>query len=118
VTFSDGFELFNGLVYIFFYIDILICFTTGYTDERGEYITDHKKIAADYMRTWFWIDFLSNIPLDYIMAWGKLFLMYLLLANPGSDENSGSYLRILRVSKTLRLMRAVKLRQTLDNLAD
>ena len=68
MTFSYGFEVFNIFVYAFFFFDIAICFNTAYVDEKGDYITDRKKIALDYLKGWFWIDFISNIPLDYIMA--------------------------------------------------
>ncbi len=33
----------------------------------GELITDHRKIAMRYMRTWFIIDLLATFPVDYIV---------------------------------------------------
>ncbi len=33
----------------------------------SELITDHKRIAKRYLRSWFWIDVLATFPSDYII---------------------------------------------------
>ncbi len=33
----------------------------------SELITDHKRIAKRYLRSWFWIDLLATFPSDYIV---------------------------------------------------
>ena len=35
-------------------------------DNSEQVILDPKMIARDYLRTWFFLDLLSSIPLDYI----------------------------------------------------
>ena len=35
-------------------------------DNSEQVILDPKLIARDYLRTWFFLDLLSSIPLDYI----------------------------------------------------
>ena len=35
-------------------------------DNSEQVILDPKLIARDYLRTWFFLDLISSIPLDYI----------------------------------------------------
>ena len=36
-------------------------------DPSGDLVTDHKKIAANYLRGWFIVDLLATFPADYIV---------------------------------------------------
>ena len=36
------------------------------SDDSEEVILEPKLIAAEYMRTWFFLDLLSSLPVDYI----------------------------------------------------
>lgn len=53
-----------------------------------------KKIAKRYLKTWFIIDFLSSIPMDYI------FLIV---------EESGQVFQLARTGRALKVIRFVKL---------
>jgi len=77
---------------MFFVVDILINFRTGYfVPEEGIVEYDPKKVAKEYVRTWFALDLISGIPFG-------LFDM--------AFFNSLSFIKILKGS---RMFKAVKL---------
>ncbi|CAG0918739.1 unnamed protein product [Notodromas monacha] len=97
---------FNCLSDTIFLIDIVVNFRTGVLQEDyGEQvILDPCKIARHYFHTWFFLDLISSIPLDYIF----------LIFNQDSNENfqllhAGRALRILRLAKLLSLVRLLRL---------
>ena len=52
----------------FFFIDMCLSFFTTFPDEEEQTeITDRKAIAWDYLTTWFFIDFVSVLPISNIM---------------------------------------------------
>lgn len=92
-------DIFNGLIDIFFMIDVVINFRSSYINEStGEEITDSKKIAIDYLKGKFWIDLLASIPFD--------FLSYGL---DGLNENSTilDFVGMLKLIRVLRLSRLI-----------
>eukprot|EP00094_Tigriopus_californicus_P003060 TCALIF_02947-PA protein Name:"Similar to Hcn4 Potassium/sodium hyperpolarization-activated cyclic nucleotide-gated channel 4 (Rattus norvegicus)" AED:0.12 eAED:0.14 QI:2146/0.5/0.64/0.88/0.75/0.76/17/172/761 len=78
-------------------------------DNSEQVIIDPKLIAKHYIKTWFFLDLLSSIPLDYI------FLIFNSIR--GTDEytesfqilHAGRALRILRLAKLLSLVRLLRL---------
>ena len=98
-------------------------------DNSEQVILDPKLIARDYLRTWFFLDLLSSIPLDYI------FLIFnslrgepdevstdvntkaidVITDSKEDDDKIGVYLqagralRILRLAKLLSLIRLLRL---------
>ena len=72
-------------------------------DYIDEIILEPKKIAKHYLRTWFFVDFLSSIPLDYI---------FLLVRESGERyqlARTGRALKVLRLVKLLSLLRLLRL---------
>ena len=52
-----------------FLIDLVLNFMTTYKDDEQNHVTDHKKIATDYIfHATFLFDFLPIIPLQFILA--------------------------------------------------
>jgi hypothetical protein len=51
---------------ILFFIDVFYNFRTAYVDAQGNTISDGKKIAGNYLKTWFAIDLLASIPFEYV----------------------------------------------------
>ncbi|XP_015910462.2 potassium/sodium hyperpolarization-activated cyclic nucleotide-gated channel 2-like isoform X2 [Parasteatoda tepidariorum] len=97
---------FNCLSDTVFLLDILVNFRTGIMnqDNSEQVILDPGLIARHYLRTWFFLDLLSSIPLDYIF----------LIFNQDYQENyqilhAGRALRILRLAKMLSLLRLLRL---------
>ncbi|XP_017483037.1 PREDICTED: potassium/sodium hyperpolarization-activated cyclic nucleotide-gated channel 3-like [Rhagoletis zephyria] len=95
---------FNILSDTIFLLDILVNFRTGIMnpDLPEQVILDPKLIARGYIRSWFFLDLISSIPLDYI------FLIF-------NQDNfqflhaTGRALRILRFAKMLSLLRLLRL---------
>ncbi|XP_059490523.1 potassium/sodium hyperpolarization-activated cyclic nucleotide-gated channel 3 isoform X7 [Neocloeon triangulifer] len=97
---------FNCLSDTIFLIDIVVNFRTGIMqqDNAEQVILDPKLIARHYLRTWFFLDLISSIPLDYIF----------LIFNQDFSESfqilhAGRALRILRLAKLLSLVRLLRL---------
>lgn len=73
-------------------------------DLPEQVILDPKEIAHHYIHSWFFLDLLSSIPLDYIF----------LIFNQDYGDNfqilqAGRALRILRFAKMLSLLRLLRL---------
>ena len=72
-------------------------------DHVDEIILEPKQIAKHYLRTWFFVDFLSSIPLDYL---------FLLIRETGENyqlARTGRALKVLRLVKLLSLLRLLRL---------
>nr|XP_022910908.1 potassium/sodium hyperpolarization-activated cyclic nucleotide-gated channel 2 isoform X1 [Onthophagus taurus] len=99
---------FNCLSDTIFLIDIVVNFRTGIMqqDNAEQVILDPKLIAKHYLRTWFFLDLISSIPLDYI------FLIFNQFQDFGESFqllHAGRALRILRLAKLLSLVRLLRL---------
>ncbi|CAJ1437121.1 unnamed protein product [Effrenium voratum] len=62
------------------------------SDDDGEEINDWKKVAFHYLRSWFLVDFVTAIPLDYMLA----------------SADGVKLLKGSKVFKVLKLLRAIK----------
>ncbi|XP_047736533.1 potassium/sodium hyperpolarization-activated cyclic nucleotide-gated channel 3-like [Hyalella azteca] len=103
---------FNCLSDTIFLIDIVVNFRTGIMqqDNSEQVILDPKLIARYYLKTWFFLDLISSVPLDYI------FLIINQYRKDAEDVNegfqilhAGRALRILRLAKLLSLVRLLRL---------
>lgn len=59
------------LVDLYFWVDLVFGFFTAYWEHREDddevvYVVDLVKIREHYLRTWFTVDFLACIPVEYI----------------------------------------------------
>jgi hypothetical protein len=62
---NNALEIINLHVDIMFIIDVVINFRTTYVQGRSaKVVCDPKKIARHYLKTWFFVDFLSAIPFE------------------------------------------------------
>ncbi|XP_022662366.1 potassium/sodium hyperpolarization-activated cyclic nucleotide-gated channel 1-like isoform X3 [Varroa destructor] len=97
---------FNCLSDTIFLLDIVVNFRTGIMnqDNSEQVILEPKEIAHHYIRSWFFLDLVSSIPLDYI---------FLIFIQDYQDVNTylqaGRALRILRFAKMLSLLRLLRL---------
>ncbi|XP_050295881.1 potassium/sodium hyperpolarization-activated cyclic nucleotide-gated channel 2 isoform X3 [Anthonomus grandis grandis] len=99
---------FNCLSDTIFLIDIVVNFRTGIMqqDNAEQVILDPRLIARHYLRTWFFLDLISSIPLDY------MFLIFNQFQDYGDSFqflHAGRALRILRLAKLLSLVRLLRL---------
>ncbi|XP_033821462.2 potassium/sodium hyperpolarization-activated cyclic nucleotide-gated channel 1 [Periophthalmus magnuspinnatus] len=95
--------IFNVVSDTFFLIDLVLNFRTGIVfEENTEIILDPNKIKQKYLKSWFVVDFVSSIPVDYIF----------LIVERGMDSEmykTARALRIVRFTKILSLLRLLRL---------
>ncbi|CAF0986294.1 unnamed protein product [Rotaria sordida] len=89
---------FNVVSDAFFLFDIVVNFRTGVlrNDYIDEIILEPRLIALHYIKTWFIVDLLSSLPIDY------LFLFF------DTGDHSGGY-TIARTGRAIKVLRLVKL---------
>lgn len=95
--------VFNVASDTIFLVDLVMNFRTGIVNEESsEIILDPKVIKMNYLKSWFVVDFLSSIPVDYIF----------LIVEKGFDSEvykTARALRIVRFTKILSLLRLLRL---------
>lgn len=77
--------------------DILVNFNLAYTDEGGQVVFGHKKIARHYFNTMFWVDFVGIFPFYTVAlsARGEMLV----------DNQQTRYLQLLRLFTLVRVHR-------------
>ncbi|KAK7230477.1 voltage-gated potassium channel [Aureococcus anophagefferens] len=88
----------NFVCDLIFCVDVLKNCNTGYADDTGAIVMDRRRVLKNYLRTWFFIDFVSSVPADRIMD-----------AVAGDGERGGDVVGGKKVLKLLRLVRMTKL---------
>uniref|UniRef100_UPI00398F5354 potassium/sodium hyperpolarization-activated cyclic nucleotide-gated channel 1-like n=1 Tax=Pristiophorus japonicus TaxID=55135 RepID=UPI00398F5354 len=95
--------VFNVASDTFFLVDLIVNFRTGIVvEDNAEIILDPKVIKWKYLKSWFILDFVSSIPVDYIF----------LIIEKGFDSDvykTARALRIVRFTKILSLLRLLRL---------
>ena len=94
----------DACVDLYFIVDIVVNFRTGYIDADGMIENRPGLIARHYLRTWFIIDFVSCLPVSYVaqamkdqdQGMGNL---------DGGQMKAVRILRLLKLTKLLRLSR-------------
>lgn len=85
-----------------FLCDVLLNFRTTYTDREETIVTNGRKMALHYLRTWFMLDFLSSVPWDLVTA-GLL--------------PSLQGMRLLKVGKIAKVFKLLRLGKMIRSLA-
>jgi hypothetical protein len=99
---TTGENLFDDVVDLIFFIDIVVAFNTAYVDQLTEnVVTDRQKIALKYLQLWFWIDLASSIPFDTVFR--------LTMGNVSSALSTLRLIKIFRLTRMLKLIRFFKL---------
>jgi len=62
-TNHDWISALDALVQTFFWCDVIFNFFTAQFDNEGDLVTSRLTIASMYIKSWFWIDVISNLPL-------------------------------------------------------
>ncbi|KAJ8612452.1 hypothetical protein CTAYLR_006596 [Chrysophaeum taylorii] len=84
------------IIDIAFGIDIMLNFNTGYI-KHDVLVMNRRLIARNYLRTWFWLDFVSSIPLEVIL--GPSF----------GDIQAAKVLKVGKLFRGLKMLRISKL---------
>ncbi|KAK4471808.1 hypothetical protein MN116_005202 [Schistosoma mekongi] len=97
--------IFNSISDVVFIADIAVKFRTGVVanDYADEIILNPKEIARHYLKSWFILDFISSIPMDY------LYLIFNKKDHYNQFFSAGRTLRILRLAKLLSMLRLLRL---------
>jgi hypothetical protein len=108
VPFRIGFDInlepftggwwFEAGVDLFFILDMGLNFFTGYFDEDDALEMRREKIAAQYLKSWFIIDLVSCLPIQYV-------LVFMDVEGPEAASHTKILkgLRLFRLAKLLRL---------------
>ena len=97
---TGGWYVFDWMCDIGFFIDIAVNFRTAFVDVSGVVETVPNAIANNYLKGWFTIDFVSTVPIDFVI--GQLV------------GGGGQTLRALKLVRILRLVRLLKLARLED----
>ncbi|KAL6057201.1 Cyclic nucleotide-binding domain-containing protein [Balamuthia mandrillaris] len=98
------------LVDIILVVDIWVNMHKTFMDQSGTYVGDHKRIRSNYIRSWFAVDLLSVLPVQYVY----LFLGICLPSGLSSQVHL--FLAILyRLLKLVKLLRFVSYLGVLEN---
>ncbi|KAM8734267.1 uncharacterized protein AB9X84_023117 [Acanthopagrus schlegelii] len=94
--------IFNVVSDTLFMVDLVLNFRTGIIKEDNtEILLDPRAIRQKYLKTWFTVDFVSSIPVDYI---------FLMVDSLDSEVyRTARALRIVRFTKILSLLRLLRL---------
>lgn len=84
-----------GILDAWFAVDIILNFRTGYI-EHGTVVMDPKKIASNYLSTWFLVDALGTIPFE------------ILISGNVSSRKSLKLVKYFKIPKLLRVSRVMK----------
>ena len=118
----DGLFLFNRIIDLLFMIDIVILFHLQYMDGvAGVWVTSKRKIAWQYLKTWFLFDILSIVPIYVVLLLDENATCYPFVHDPilpevGSGPLDGSDRTGRKAAlgvRTIRLLRLVKLARVL-----
>uniref|UniRef100_A0A7S3CWV8 Cyclic nucleotide-binding domain-containing protein n=3 Tax=Palpitomonas bilix TaxID=652834 RepID=A0A7S3CWV8_9EUKA len=94
---ADGWYYFEWIVDVFFWVDIIVNFITAYKS-YGRIVGNMRKIARNYAKSWFALDFVASFPYDLLVD-----------ALNESSTTLGTSLQLLQLLKALRLVRLVRL---------
>jgi hypothetical protein len=85
---------------IFFMCDCILNFFTSYEDpQTGIEVTDHSKIAHNYLRGWFALDAVSSFPFNSVVC---------AVSQNGVDQVRTRLLKVLRLIKVTRFFRMLR----------
>jgi hypothetical protein len=90
-------ENLNTIVDIAFAVDLALGFFKAYENERGEVVTDMKKIRWEYIQFWIWIDVPASVPFDAI------------LGAFGYDFYGLKCFRLLRIGRLIKFLQKLQL---------
>jgi hypothetical protein len=94
------FAAMSWITLLFWTFDMFLSLQTGYY-ENGRLVMSRKRIIRNYVLGWFWIDCVVVVPDWFLTFWG----------NAGSHSQVGHLARTLKVTRSLRLLRMLKLKR-------
>ena len=105
---STELYVFETMIDVLFFIDLLVNCVSAYERQDSLYEYSWKKIMINYMKGWFWLDFIAWFPFqifDYITGGsggGNISMMKKLARLP----------RLIRLFRVLRVLKLIKMLKT------
>jgi hypothetical protein len=96
---SKAWEIINISVDICFLLDIFIIFNSAFYDDDYKLVDSRKKIAITYIKSWFLIDLISIIPLEFIIGTGFFNTEVIRIARIGRMYKLIKLARLIRIFK-------------------
>ncbi|CDW85371.1 cation channel family protein [Stylonychia lemnae] len=90
-----------------FFVDSILQFFTAYQNSDEELIHDRRLIARKYIKSWFLIDLLSVMPINYMLSFGDFASLARLARLP-------KLYRLIKMAKLSRLLKVIKERNTIS----
>lgn len=110
VEFGSWSFWFDIFVDVYFLSDIFLNTQTAYFDDRGVLEINRKRICKHYVKGWFFVDFVTCIPISYIM---------LLFSDEDSRTNSPTRaFKIVRLTKLSKLLRVSRILKVIERYRD
>lgn len=98
--------IFEVTIDFLFFIDIFITFNSAYVNDNKDVVVDRKEIAKNYIKGMFLLDFFSIMP------------FYLLDHSNSGGTRSNTFLRMIRITKVIRIFRASKILKIIEHFSD
>ena len=108
----DAWFVLNRLVDFIFISDMVIICMTAQKDGR-KMITSHRRIAINYLKSWFLFDFCASVPLDLILFVGTGARMGTEEESDGDFSRSAKLIRVIKIFRTFRMLRMLRLKRVL-----
>eukprot|EP00929_Paragymnodinium_shiwhaense_P118954 TRINITY_DN9084_c0_g1_i2.p1 TRINITY_DN9084_c0_g1~~TRINITY_DN9084_c0_g1_i2.p1 ORF type:complete len:873 (-),score=228.69 TRINITY_DN9084_c0_g1_i2:96-2714(-) len=86
-----------------FIVDMLINFRTTFFTKDGREVFDSIKVAKHYMKTWFFIDLLSSLPIELITAGFEV------------EQNDPKAVKVLKLGRVVRTLKVFRLGRLLKH---
>ena len=102
----ESIECINLTIDLVFLTDFLLTFNTAIM-ENGELVTSRKRIAANYLQGWAWIDLITAVPTAHILH---------ALKRSTSAATATRLTRLIRILKFSRLLKMFKLLKFFDSM--
>jgi hypothetical protein len=105
--------VFDRILNYLFLCDVVLNFRTGFTDIEGVEVLDGPRVAKNYLRTWFGLDFLSSLPIQdmlwlYTAAWATKSL-----AIPNLQPA-----KLLKIGKIAKVFKVIKIGNLLGSFGE
>lgn len=98
---TGSFFVFELFIDVYFCVDVLLNFRTGYHAEDGKEVMAWRQVARNYTRSWFCIDVVSSIPWDLIFE--KAAAGATQSARLSKSLKLGKGFRVLKLARLARL---------------
>jgi len=93
---------------VFFLCDVVLNFFTTSEDENRRTITDHPTLACAYLKSWFTVDFVSSVPLQWVPV----------QTSSSADASVVVLMRAVKLLKLMKLLRVTRFKRLLSKVQE